>query len=165
MKTLKVLVVITAITMLQLMVVSSSLAAPTKQAGSAGGTYHTVCGGDTLFSIGRRYGANAYQIAEANGLSNPDYIYVGQVLYIPSGYGYGNPGHGRRPAPPARPVPNVPNYDQTGPYNYGYQDYPPYGNQYPTYGHGYDETGYYYYNNYPNYSLYSYTCGYNYNCY
>jgi LysM repeat protein len=57
-------------------------------ASASGGTYHTVRYGETLFSIGRYYGVYPYHIAEANNLYNPDYIYAGQVLYIPSGYGY-----------------------------------------------------------------------------
>jgi len=42
-----------------------------------------VRAGDTLSSIGRLYGVNPYAIASANGLANPNYICVGQVLYIP----------------------------------------------------------------------------------
>ena len=45
--------------------------------------YHMVRAGDTLCSIGRLYGVDPYAIASANGLSNPNYIYVGQVLYLP----------------------------------------------------------------------------------
>ena len=49
---------------------------------------HVVQYGETLFSIGRMYDVNPYQIAEANGLYNPNYIYAGQVLYIPYGSHY-----------------------------------------------------------------------------
>jgi hypothetical protein len=45
--------------------------------------YHLVRAGDTLSSIGRLYGVNPYAIAAANGLANPNYIYVGQLLFIP----------------------------------------------------------------------------------
>jgi len=61
---------------------------------------HTVRAGETLSSIGLRYGVSANAIAAANGLANPNYIYVGQVLTIPSGGGSGgytppyNPGGG-----------------------------------------------------------------------
>jgi hypothetical protein len=49
--------------------------------------YHYVRYGETLSSIGRLYGVNPYAIARANGLANPNYIYAGQVLLIPtSGY-------------------------------------------------------------------------------
>jgi LysM repeat protein len=44
---------------------------------------HTVAPGETLFSIAQRYGTSAQAIAEANGLANPNQIYVGQVLYLP----------------------------------------------------------------------------------
>jgi hypothetical protein len=47
--------------------------------------YHVVRTGETLFSIGRLYGANPYYIAQVNGLPNPNYIQIGQVLYIPYG--------------------------------------------------------------------------------
>jgi len=47
--------------------------------------YHIVRAGDTLYSIGRLYGVNPYAISAANSLSNPNYIYIGQVLYIPWG--------------------------------------------------------------------------------
>jgi LysM repeat protein len=51
---------------------------------ASGGNYHTVCYGETLFSIGRYYGVNPYSIADVNNLYNPHHIYAGQVLYIPS---------------------------------------------------------------------------------
>jgi len=44
---------------------------------------HTVAPGQTLFSIAQQYGTSAQAIAEANGLANPNQIYVGQVLYLP----------------------------------------------------------------------------------
>jgi len=59
----------------------------------SGGMYHTVSYGETLYSIGRYYGVNPYAIARANNLYNPNYIYAGQVLYIPSGSGYPGPGY------------------------------------------------------------------------
>jgi hypothetical protein len=48
--------------------------------------YHVVRPGETLFSIGRLYGVNPYTIASMNGLPNPDYIQIGQVLYVPGAY-------------------------------------------------------------------------------
>jgi hypothetical protein len=129
----KILPIIVVVVLLQVISIPESQAAPPAR---GGGIYHTVQYGETLFSIGRRYGVNPYHIAQVNGLDDPDYIYAGQVLYIPSGSGYGR-------------------YPKQGGYYY----------QYPTYGHGYDYTGYYYFNNYPNYRRYSYTCGYYYNCY
>jgi LysM repeat protein len=46
-------------------------------------TTYTVRAGDNLYRIGRMYGISWVQIAEANGLVNPNQIYVGQVLKIP----------------------------------------------------------------------------------
>jgi len=46
-------------------------------------TTYTVQPGDNLFLIGLTYGVNWVQIAEANGLVNPNQILVGQVLKIP----------------------------------------------------------------------------------
>jgi LysM repeat protein len=60
----------------------------------SGGMYHTVSYGETLYSIGRYYGISPHAIARANILYNPNYIYAGQVLYIPSGGGHpGHPGY------------------------------------------------------------------------
>ena len=50
---------------------------------AAGGFWHTVRWGETLFSIGRLYGVNPWAIARANCLPNPNRIYAGQRLWIP----------------------------------------------------------------------------------
>lgn len=47
-----------------------------------GVTVHTVSFGETLFSIGQAYGVSWEALAEANGLSYPYWIYVGQELVI-----------------------------------------------------------------------------------
>jgi LysM repeat protein len=44
---------------------------------------HTVAPGETLFSIAQQYGTSAEALAGANGLSNPNQLFVGQVLYLP----------------------------------------------------------------------------------
>ncbi len=44
---------------------------------------HTIAPGETLFSIAQQYGTSADSLASANGLSNPNQVYVGQVLYLP----------------------------------------------------------------------------------
>jgi LysM repeat protein len=44
---------------------------------------HTVAPGETLYSIARIYNASAEALAAANGLSNPNQLFVGQVLYLP----------------------------------------------------------------------------------
>jgi LysM repeat protein len=43
--------------------------------------------GDNLFRIALRYGTTVEAIAEANGIANPQLIYVGQQLTIPSAGG------------------------------------------------------------------------------
>ena len=45
---------------------------------------HIVQAGETLHTIGLQYNVSWTQIAEANGLVNPNYIVVGQVLKIPA---------------------------------------------------------------------------------
>ncbi|MEL6148164.1 MAG: LysM peptidoglycan-binding domain-containing protein [Chloroflexota bacterium] len=50
--------------------------------GSTGGQY-TVVPGDTLNAIARRFGTSTTAIAQANGITNPNLIFVGQVLNVP----------------------------------------------------------------------------------
>jgi len=67
------------------------------------GTTYRVAAGDTLSAIGARYGLTAQAIAKANGLSNPNLIFPGQVLKIPKGAGAqpapGPTGGGWTPGP------------------------------------------------------------------
>ena len=51
-----------------------------------GGSTYTVRHGDTLSSIARRFGLSYQELVRANGLRNPNRIYAGQTLRIPSGY-------------------------------------------------------------------------------
>jgi len=115
-----------------------------------GGTYHKVHYGDTLYSIGRKYNANPYHIADVNGLYNPNYIYAGQKLYIPADSYYPYPGkhHGKK-------YHHDRDYDKD--YGSGYGHGYHHDKQY----YGYDYTGYYYGHGK---QRYSYTCGYYYNC-
>jgi len=67
---------------------------PTSQAAApleSEGFWHTVQRGETLFSIGRRYGVNPYAICRANGLYNCSFIWAGQRLFIP--YDHSGPQH------------------------------------------------------------------------
>jgi LysM repeat protein len=50
---------------------------------AAGGTTYTVQPGDTLYSIAAKFGKNVWDIVVANNLSEPYWIFVGQVLTIP----------------------------------------------------------------------------------
>ena len=55
-----------------------------------GQTIHIVERGETLASIARAYGVTVQAIASANGIWNPNFIWAGQRLVIPSG-GYPPP--------------------------------------------------------------------------
>ncbi len=90
----KVMFILGLVLLLQLALVPVSSAAPPP----SGGFWHYVRHGETLFSIGRLYGVNAYTICSANGLYNCNYIWAGQSLWIPT---YMHPG----PYPPPQPCP------------------------------------------------------------
>lgn len=49
-----------------------------------GVTIHTVVSGDTLGAIARRYGVSIQALIDANNLTNPDRLSIGQQLIIPS---------------------------------------------------------------------------------
>lgn len=46
-------------------------------------TIYIVQPGDTLGAIAWRFGTTVWAIAQANGIWNPNLIYIGQTLYIP----------------------------------------------------------------------------------
>ena len=48
-----------------------------------GGVWHTVRAGENLYRISLQYGTTVAAIASANGLANPNIIYIGQRLWIP----------------------------------------------------------------------------------
>lgn len=56
----------------------------TAAASACSGRYHTVRGGQTLYSIAALYGTSAYRIVRCNGLYSYT-IYTGQALLIPTG--------------------------------------------------------------------------------
>ena len=51
---------------------------------------YTVKAGDTLTAIATRYWTTVADIVSANGLTNPDFIRVGQVLTIPDNLSAGD---------------------------------------------------------------------------
>lgn len=64
---------------------SPVLGAPGPDRQGTGSVIHIVQWGENLTLIGRRYGVGTAAIAQANGIANPNYIYAGQRLIIPSG--------------------------------------------------------------------------------
>ena len=60
---------------------------------------YVVQPGDTLFTIAQKFGTTIDAIVRANNITNPDVIFVGQVLTIPTGI---------TPPAPAPPVPPIP---------------------------------------------------------
>jgi hypothetical protein len=58
--------------------------APSSSTSTTCQTYHTVRRGESLFRIGLQYNLTWIPIANANGISNPNIIYAGQVLCIPT---------------------------------------------------------------------------------
>lgn len=76
-------------------------------ASSRGGRWHVVQAGDNLSTIASANGLSLWAVMQANGIANPNYIYAGQLLWIPdNGYysggyhpgGY-HPGHTPMPGP------------------------------------------------------------------
>ncbi len=63
---------------------SSSTSSASSSSTSSSSKSYTVASGDTLTSIAKAYGTTVSAIATANNISNPDYIYVGEVLTIGS---------------------------------------------------------------------------------
>ena len=80
------LLVIVMVAMLILVSSQLAVAAPEFQGGN---TVHYVTWGDSLSGIAYHYGVSVEAILRANGLSNPDMIYVGQPLIIPYSGGSG----------------------------------------------------------------------------
>jgi LysM repeat protein len=71
---------------------------PTPSGGSA---THIVQAGENLYRIGLRYGLTVDQMLAANGLSNPDQVYAGQILTISGRNGSAAPSTSAAPAPAA----------------------------------------------------------------
>jgi len=80
------LVLFLCIALTAVFIPTAAFAAPV-DAPAASGNYHVVRAGETLSHIARYYGVTINALKAANGLSNANYVYVGQHLYIPSGGG------------------------------------------------------------------------------
>ncbi|MFT3672084.1 peptidoglycan DD-metalloendopeptidase family protein [Aestuariivirga sp.] len=52
---------------------------------TSSGNRHTVADGETLYSLGRKYGVSPFVIADANGLDRNSGLHVGQTIKIPGG--------------------------------------------------------------------------------
>jgi LysM repeat protein len=101
MRKLRVLAPVAVILTLLLLMIAplSASAAPQQTAGGPGcSQFYTVRAGDTLAKIAARYGTTVWKLASLNGIPNPNYIRVGQVLCI-------RPG-GAPPPPPPPPPPH-----------------------------------------------------------
>ena len=72
--------------------------------GGARGGVHVVRPGENLSTISARYGTTVAALAQANGIANPNHIYVGQRLTIVSGAGGAVANPAPQPAPVAPPV-------------------------------------------------------------
>ncbi|MDI9498646.1 MAG: LysM peptidoglycan-binding domain-containing protein [Bacillota bacterium] len=66
------------------------------------GTSYVVRSGDTLWKVGQQFGISYLAIAQANGISSPYWLYVGQVLIIP-----GTSSVTPIPTPQPTPVPTT----------------------------------------------------------
>ena len=73
--------------LLSVLVLVAVLVVATPLSASAG-TVHVVQPGQTLMGIARWYGVDQWALARANGIVNPNFIYVGQRLVIPSAGSY-----------------------------------------------------------------------------
>ncbi|MBQ7363219.1 MAG: SafA/ExsA family spore coat assembly protein [Clostridia bacterium] len=73
------------ITLTLCIVLLSSLLVPTLSVHASSGTSHTVVRGDTMWKIAVKYEVGLSEIKSANPhIKNPDLIYPGQVLTIPT---------------------------------------------------------------------------------
>lgn len=72
---------------------------PSTPAPGGGTVTYTVVRGDTLGNIARRFNTTVADIASRNGITNPNLIYVGQVLTISGS------GGGQTPSTPVPPPP------------------------------------------------------------
>lgn len=72
-----------SLALLVVLLLALSCVLPVAAAPDRGNIIHVVKPGETLYSIARLYGVAPAAIARANGITNPNLIYVGQRLVIP----------------------------------------------------------------------------------
>lgn len=82
---------------------SQPATAPTSPPPSGDPEIYVVQAGDSLLGIALRFGLTIDALMEANNLTNPDFVFVGQRLTIPGGGPAG--GAGGAAAPAAAPTP------------------------------------------------------------
>ena len=89
MKTRQTLCALTVAALLVVACVGAAAASPESttplSAAPGGYRYYTVQPGDNLYRVSLRFGVSMYAVMQANGLVNPNYVYSGQVLRIPTG--------------------------------------------------------------------------------
>lgn len=72
-----------ALALLFVVLLAGAFTEPVSAAPDQDAVSYVVGPGDTLDAIARRHGISASSLAQANGITNPDRIYVGQNLVIP----------------------------------------------------------------------------------
>jgi LysM repeat protein len=91
-QTKRVFVILLLAMVLLLALTATTQAAPAEKPAESTGVYHTVRWGETLYRISVYYGTTINAIMAANPqIWNPNVIYAGQVLYIPTGGSGGIP--------------------------------------------------------------------------
>ena len=84
-------------------VAQAPVAAPVEQQPS-GRTTYTVQAGDLLALIAAQFGTTYIELAQINGIANPDLLHVGQVLQVPVPAGTSAPSAGGTAAPTTQPT-------------------------------------------------------------
>lgn len=80
--------------------------APTSApASSSSAEVYVVEAGDSLFGIALKFGLTIDGLMEANNLTNPDFVFVGQRLTIPAAGNVASPAGGSAPAVAPAPAP------------------------------------------------------------
>lgn len=85
---------------------STATPAPTATPQPGGDGTYVVQPGDTLYRIATRFGTNVPTLVGMNGITNPNLIYVGQVLQVPGGGGTTPPPDTGGTATPPPPPPS-----------------------------------------------------------